>query len=132
MKKLKIIFFFSLFYVCFSLLALSFASQPLIDHKVAKIGALDKITGRVKEFDIKVGEMGQFYKLDIYIKSCQANPPNKSPENSAYLEIYERIGKDRLRKKLFQGWMYASSPAVSAMDHAVYDVWVVKCHSAMR
>lgn len=126
MKKFLII---NIVFICCMLpFQKSFSDNfQLIDQKIATIGALDKITGRVKKIDIPVGAADRFFSLDIYVKSCQTNPPNQMPEHAAYVEIVERLGQNKLRRKLFQGWMYASSPALSAMDHPVYDVWVVEC-----
>lgn len=86
---------------------------------------LDKITGRLSTMTINVGEKTSFGALDIYARVCYVHPPEETPENAAYLEVVEN--KDEGQLKLFSGWMFSSSPALSAMDHAVYDVWVLKC-----
>ena len=104
-----------------------FAGRPLNGDSVV-IGALDKITGRVQEFPLRVGDVGKFYSLHIHVLKCQFNPPEKRPENSAFLKIFEDSEDKGFDKKIFQGWMFSSSPALSAIDHPVYDVWVVKCN----
>lgn len=91
------------------------------------LGALDKITGRISTIELQVGEVGKFYSLEIMARSCQVNPPEKLPEEAAFLEIREVKKFGEIPRHLFTGWMFSSSPAVSAMDHPVYDVWVKKC-----
>lgn len=86
---------------------------------------LDKITGRLSTMTVKVGEKTTFGALDVYVRVCYTHPPEETPENAAYLDIVEH--KEEGELKLFSGWMFSSSPALSAMEHAVYDVWVLKC-----
>lgn len=86
---------------------------------------LDKVTGRLSTMTVNVGEKTQFGALDVYVRVCYTHPPEETPENAAYLDIVEN--KEEGQLKLFSGWMFSSSPALSAMEHAVYDVWVIKC-----
>lgn len=86
---------------------------------------LDKITGRLSTMTVNVGEKASFGALDIYTRVCYTHPPEETPENAAYLDIIEN--KEEGQLKLFSGWMFSSSPALSAMEHPVYDVWVLKC-----
>lgn len=86
---------------------------------------LDKVTGRLSTMTVKVGEKATFGALDIYVRVCYTHPPEETPENAAYLDVVEN--KEEGQLKLFSGWMFSSSPVLSAMDHAVYDVWVLKC-----
>lgn len=86
---------------------------------------LDKITGRLSTMTVNVGEKTTFGALDIYVRVCYTHPPEETPENATYLDIVEN--KEEGQLKLFSGWMFSSSPALSAMEHAVYDVWVLKC-----
>ena len=86
---------------------------------------LDKVTGRLSTMTVKVGEKATFGALDIYARVCYTHPPEETPENAAYLDVVEN--KEEGQLKLFSGWMFSSSPVISAMEHAVYDVWVLKC-----
>ncbi|MBR1946371.1 MAG: DUF2155 domain-containing protein [Alphaproteobacteria bacterium] len=86
---------------------------------------LDKITGRLSTMTVNVGEKTTFGALDVYARVCYTHPPEETPENAAYLDIVEN--KEEGQLKLFSGWMFSSSPALSAMEHPVYDVWVLKC-----
>lgn len=86
---------------------------------------LDKVTGRLSTMTVNVGEKAQFGALDIYVRVCMTHPPEETPENAAFLQVIEKKTEGQL--KLFSGWMFSSSPALSAMEHPVYDVWVIKC-----
>ncbi|MBQ8346588.1 MAG: DUF2155 domain-containing protein [Alphaproteobacteria bacterium] len=110
------------------LLSVSFSSVRAEDISYGQVvlRGLDKVTGRLSTMTVNVGEKTTFGALDIYARVCYAHPPEETPENAAFLEIVEK--KEEGQLKLFSGWMFSSSPALSAMDHAVYDVWVLKCH----
>src|SRR5690606_39209743 len=64
--------------------------------------------------------------LFIKIRACRKADPIEAPESAGFLQIWE-VGPDEKAKWVFSGWMFASSPALSAMDHPVYDVWVIDC-----
>ena len=94
--------------------------------EVAVLQGLDKITARISTFEAPAGEVVHFGSLEIVAQSCQKTPPEEPPESAAFLEIVD-VRPDSESVALFSGWMYASSPAVSALEHPVYDVWVVDC-----
>ena len=92
----------------------------------ANLQALGKITARVTRLEAPVGETIAFGSLRITTRVCYRTPPEEPPESAAFLEIAEvEPGQPTVRR--FTGWMFASSPAVSAMDHAIYDVRVLDC-----
>ena len=99
----------------------------MIDEPVALLQALDKITARVKRIPIKVGETIKFGTLTVEVDACRKAPPEDSPESAAFLKITDT--KSDKPQTVFSGWMFASSPALSAMDHPVYDIWVADCTS---
>ncbi len=99
----------------------------MIDEPVAVLQALDKITARVKRLPVHVGQAGTFGTLSIFVNACRKASPEDSPESAAFLKITD--GKSDPAQVVFSGWMFASSPALSAMDHAVYDISVVDCTS---
>ncbi|WP_240002303.1 DUF2155 domain-containing protein [Oleisolibacter albus] len=99
------------------------------DMAVAELQGLDKITARISSFTVPVGQTGRFGQLQVTVRACKKAPPIDPPESAAFLEITE-LRPDEGPAAVFRGWMFASSPAVSAMDHPVYDVWVVDCKSA--
>ncbi|HVO14735.1 MAG TPA: DUF2155 domain-containing protein [Alphaproteobacteria bacterium] len=92
----------------------------------AVLQGLDKITARISTIEAPLDKEVSFGDLRIVVRACQKRPPEEPPESAAFLEIREaKPGK--AATLLFSGWMFASSPAVSALDHPVYDVWVLDC-----
>src|SRR4029077_10059174 len=100
-----------------------------ISEPVALLQGLDKITARVSKIEAPVGSPVRFGTLSIRVRDCEKNPPEETPESAAFLEIDElRPGEARVG--LFSGWMFASSPALSALEHPVYDVNLLDCRKA--
>lgn len=89
----------------------------------AVLRGLDKISGKVVDIELPVGRTVQFDRLNITLTECRYPAGNPSGNAYAGLQITEAGPGD----VLFSGWMIASSPALSAMDHARYDVWVIRC-----
>jgi hypothetical protein len=90
---------------------------------------LDKISARISKFEAPVGTPVLFGTLSILVRDCEKNPPEETPESAAFVEMDElRPGEDSIR--LFSGWMFASSPALSALEHPVYDVNLLDCKAA--
>ncbi len=105
------------------------AIVPSVEYPAAVLRALDKITARVEELKVPIGRPLTFGKLAITARACRATPPEDMPESAAYLEVVEiRPGENDA--PVFRGWMFASSPSVSAMEHPVYDLWVTGCDGA--
>jgi hypothetical protein len=101
-------------------------AAEMIREPTAQLQGLDKITARVSQFDAPVGETVRFGNLSIVVRDCRRSPPEERPENAAFVEIYEtRPGE--AKERLFSGWMFSSSPALSALEHAVYDVNLLAC-----
>lgn len=88
--------------------------------------ALDKITARITEFELEIGEELRFGTLSIVARYCRTRPPIEPPETFAFIEIDDLKRGDK-RERVFEGWMVASSPALNALEHPVYDVWVISC-----
>ncbi len=97
------------------------------DYPAAQLKALDKSTARTTTIDMKVGETIQYGALYIKVQACRKADPLEKPESAAFLQIWELPPEGEESKWVFSGWMFASSPALSAMDHPVYDVWVLNC-----
>ena len=91
--------------------------------------ALDKITARVSRITVPVGSTVTFGSLQITARACDKHPPEETPESSAFLQIVE-VKPGEAPVSRFSGWMFASSPALSAMEHPVYDIWVLDCINA--
>jgi hypothetical protein len=101
---------------------------PLVTKKLI-LRALDKVTGRVQMLEATLGEEMHFGKLRITPRQCRKSLPEDPPESVAFLEIQEERDAQK-RVSVFEGWMFASNPSVSAMEHPVYDVWLVECTGA--
>ena len=101
------------------------ADDPLV-YDVAVLRTLDKITARMSTEEVFIDEMIELGNLRVTPRRCLKNPPTETPESSAFLEIYE-LPKNLEPTPVFQGWMFASSPALNAMEHPVFDVWLLDC-----
>lgn len=95
-------------------------------YSIAVLQTLDKVTGRVSTLEAPIEQTVRFGTLDIMVRSCRKRPPEETPESAAFLEVTE-IKRGETPRRLFVGWMFASSPAISALEHPVYDVWVKDC-----
>ena len=99
---------------------------PPLEGYATVLNGLNKITARVFSMESKHGQPVKFGTLRIIVRGCRKNPPEEQPESAAFLEIYEeKTGEEP--QPLFSGWMFSSSPAVSALEHPVYDIWVTDC-----
>lgn len=102
-----------------------------IEGDTVVLQGLDKVTARVWTFDVPIGQAVRFGSLEIIPRFCDYRPPEEPPESAAFLDIYEsRQGEEKA--DLFHGWMFGSSPALNALEHAVYDVWVVGCKTSQE
>jgi hypothetical protein len=100
----------------------------------AVLRGLNKITGQAQDFDGQIGKAKQFGTLQVTVKACEKAPPEDPPEVKAYLEITDTPAPRRKKetpetKAVFAGWMFASSPALNALEHPTYDVWVIDCRT---
>lgn len=108
----------------------AYEPQPYIT-----LQTLDKVTARTDTLTVKVGDTVAIGPLFVQVKICQQAAPLETPDSAAFLEIWEAKPKDTMAPSkdngpsqwVFSGWMFASSPALSAMDHPIYDIWVLNC-----
>jgi hypothetical protein len=99
---------------------------------VAVLQGLDKTTARISKFDAPVGKAVRFGTLVITVRACIKHPPEEEPESAAFLQIDEVRQGERnsvVSQQVFSGWMFASSPALSALENPIYDVGVLDCKS---
>ena len=97
---------------------------------IAVLQGLDKTTARISKFDAPVGKSVRFGTLVITARACVKHPPEEEPESAAFLQIDEVRQGDRttvISERVFNGWMFASSPALSALENPIYDVGVLDC-----
>ena len=100
-------------------------------YEIAVLRGLDKVTARVSTIEAPVGRVSRFGTLEIIARVCDKRPPEETPESASFLDIWE-VRPGEAAVSLFRGWMFASSPALSALEHPVYDVWVLDCVSASK
>ncbi len=110
------------------LLAGGTAHADWIEGETATIQALDKITARISTIKVPINEPARFGTLSLVVRRCAYHPPEEPPEDAAFIEVVDN-GHDAGKppRPVFNGWMFASSPAVSAMEHPVYDLTLLSC-----
>lgn len=113
-------------------LAQSQPSESNLIGTAVELRALDKVTARTFDYTVPIGDSLEFGSLTIYARHCEKTPPTELPETYAFLQIDDRqLTQDGEEAdegtRLFSGWMFESRPAISALDHRVYDVWVTGC-----
>ncbi len=102
------------------------AAAETIANPVAQFSGLDKITGRITQFDVYINETVQFGALQITPRACYTRPPTETQRTSVFLEV-DQVALTGKIERIFTGWMFADSPALNAIDHAVYDIWLLDC-----
>lgn len=102
------------------------ATSERISNPVAEFAGLDKITGRIITFDVYIDETVQFGALQVTPRVCYSRPQTEEPKTDSFVEVDE-ITLDRKIRRIFTGWMFAESPGLNAVEHAVYDVWLKAC-----
>ena len=107
-------------------IGLSPASAERISNPVAEFTGVDKITGRIITFDVYIDETVQFGALQVTPRVCYSRPMTEEPKTDSFVEVDE-ITLDRKIRRIFTGWMFAESPGLNAVEHAVYDVWLKSC-----
>jgi len=105
------------------------AAEPKveIEGKGAMLQGLDKVTARISPLEVEVGKTVPFGSLLITVRRCQRSRPDQKLERAAFLEIDNVDPTTKEKKRVFSGWMFSSNPALSALEHPVYDVWVKDC-----
>ncbi|WP_256750975.1 DUF2155 domain-containing protein [Mesorhizobium sp. Mes31] len=102
------------------------AGSDRITNPVAEFAGIDKITGRIITFDVYIDETVQFGALQVTPRVCYSRPQTEEPKTDSFVEVDE-ITLDRKIRRIFTGWMFAESPGLNAVEHAVYDVWLKAC-----
>ncbi len=98
-----------------------------VPQPYAVLRGLDKISGRVTDIKVDVGVPAEYERLTITVGDCRTPPEDEAPDAFVFMKIAD--GKLD-GAEVFSGWMFASSPALSAMDHQRYDIWVLNCSAS--
>lgn len=102
------------------------ANAAEVDMNMAQMQAMDKITGRVSIIEVPVGGAVSFGSFSIVVRSCKSRTEEEVPENFAFVDVTDKSFNQE-EYNIFKGWMLSSSPAVNAVEHPIYDVWLLKC-----
>lgn len=124
------------------MVALTASAQDLGSKSVNIIGSevvlrtLDKVTAITEDFTVKVGENLEYGSLRVEVRRCEKKPPEEIPATWAFVQIFDKRtdggGDQADDEKVFSGWMLAERPAISALEHPVYDVWLLECKGSKR
>jgi hypothetical protein len=101
-----------------------------IPNATAVFSGLDKITGRIIAFDVAINETVQFGALQVVPRVCNTRPPTETANTNAFIEVSEVTLQGEVRR-IFTGWMYASSPGLHAIEHPIYDIWITDCKAPL-
>ncbi len=104
-------------------------AAPPKGGSVLLMRGLDKITGRPTNITAPIGTAVHFATLTITARFCYSTPPSEPPETAAFVQI-EDHRPDQSPRRVFSGWMYASSPGLNGVEHPLYDVWAISCNNA--
>ena len=109
-------------------------SQPLVadewlEAQSSQLQTLDKITARISTLNVALDNPVRFGTLEILVHRCAYRPPEETPEDAAFLSVRD-VGHDPSKppKTVFTGWIFSSSSAISGLEHAVYDVTLLRCN----
>jgi hypothetical protein len=105
-------------------------SQKIV-NSTALFSGLDKITGRIISFDVAIGETVQFGALQVTPRACYTRPQTETANTDAFVEVDEVTLQGEV-KRIFTGWMFAASPGLHGVEHAIYDVWLTNCKGATQ
>lgn len=100
-----------------------------VENPIAQFSGIDKITGKIISFDVYIDETVQFGALQITPRVCYTRSTNEAPGSNSFVEVDE-ITLERKIRRIFTGWMFADSPGLNAVEHAIYDVWLTGCKTA--
>ncbi len=102
------------------------AHAESIEKNTARMQAMDKITGRVSMINVPVNGEVKFGSLSIVARSCKTRPAEEAPDNFAFIDVTD-TSPEGITENIFKGWMISSSPATHAVEHPIYDVWLLQC-----
>lgn len=108
--------------ICFSTMALS----AEISTNSALMQSMDKVTGRVNKITVPVNSKISYGDFSLVLRACKKRPAEETPENFAFVDVTDKsFGTDEYN--IFRGWMLSSAPGINAIEHPIYDVWLLEC-----
>ena len=115
------------FYLIFLFLIFSFKSFAS-DLRFVEIKILDKVSSKTSQLSLNIEQETKFENLIIKILKCKNSEFDDNPEVTAYMQVQDVTLKNNDKVFVFNGWTFSSSPSISLFDHAVYDIWLIKCY----
>ncbi|MEM6941222.1 MAG: DUF2155 domain-containing protein [Pseudomonadota bacterium] len=110
-------------FILLTISAVPLAAQEAVNAPGGVLRALDRVSGQAVDIEMRAGQARRYGALEILLRECRYPAGNPSGDAYASLVIAER-GQEGA---VFAGWMIASAPALSALEHQRYDVWVIRC-----
>jgi hypothetical protein len=99
--------------------------------ETAVVRGLDKITGHARDYSLPIGRPARIGSLEVIARACQKSAPEDTPEVTIFVDVYDHPpaaeNAEAARVDVFHGWLFASSPGLSAIEHPYYDLWAVDC-----
>ena len=105
------------------------AAAQRIENGVAVFAALDKVTAKISRLEVGLNQTATFGALKVTPRVCYTRAPTEPPKTTTFVEV-EETQLDGREKRIFTGWMFADSPGLNAVEHAVYDVWLTYCKTS--
>lgn len=102
-----------------------------LSNQIAVFSALDKVTARISRIEVPLNETHRFGSLKVTPRVCYSRPPTERPKTTTFVEVDE-VMLNGTEKRLFSGWMFAESPGLNAVEHPVFDVWLIGCRRNER
>ena len=99
------------------------------NFKFVNLIGLDKITAKTKKIKIKIGETAKFGLLEIKALQCGISKTQQQTGLVAYIQVRDITESQNEKVFIFNGWTFSKNPALTPIDHAIYDVWLVNCES---
>ena len=102
------------------------AQAKEIPTNAALMQAMDKVTGRVNKITVPVNSKVSYGDFSLVLRACKKRPAEETPENFAFIDVTDKsFGKDEYN--IFRGWVVSSTPGISAIEHPIYDIWLLEC-----
>jgi hypothetical protein len=111
-------------------LAFTLAAAAPAYAQRAVVRGLDKVTGHASDYTLTIGRAARIGSLEVIARTCNKNAPEETPEVRIFVDVFDHVrgaeGQEE-RRPLWSGWLFASSPSLSALDHPSYDIWAIDC-----
>lgn len=103
------------------------ANAERLENQVAVFNALEKVTATIETIEINLNDTKIFGIFEVTPRVCYTRSSTERPQTTSFVEIDEVSTDQTQRKRIFTGWMFAGSPGLHAVEHPVYDIWLIDC-----